>query len=220
MTDDEAGTSSISVLVCDDHRLLADGLGALLGLQPDIEVVGIAGSVAEVVAVAASRRPDVVLMDYDLPDGTGVDATRTVLESSPATRVVILTSFADEAVLLGAIHAGATGFVTKHSDSPALADAVRLAAAGESVIPPDLLSRLLPRLRGDARPAGMTATDRELEILARVADGATNLEIARDLHLSPNTVRNHLARLYARLGARSRLQAVAIAVREGLLPGR
>lgn len=209
----------VRVLICDDHRILADGLAALLQMQPGIEVVAVAGSAEEVVAQSATHRPDVVLMDYELPDGSGVDATPHVIEASPTTRVVILTSFSDDAVLLAAIHAGATGFVTKHSNAAHLADAVRMAAAGESVIPPDLLSRLLPRLRGEAS-GGITVTGRELEILALVADGATNIEIGRQLHLSPNTVRNHLARLYPRLGARSRLQAVAIAVREGLLPGR
>jgi two-component system response regulator DevR len=219
MTGDRETAGPIRVLICDDHRLLAEGLAALLRLQPGMEVVGVAGSVAEVVAEAAARRPDVVLMDFELPDGTGVEATRPVLEVSPTTRVVILTSFADDAVLLNAIHAGATGFVTKHSNAAHLADAVRLAAAGESVIPPDLLSRLLPRLRGEAS-GGITVSERELQILTLVASGATNNEIARRLHLSPNTVRNHLARLYPRLGARSRLQAVAIAVREGLLSTR
>lgn len=209
----------IGVVICDDHPLVADGLASILALQPDIEVRATAASVQEVVLAARTYHPDVVLMDYELLDGTGIDATRSVLEECRITRVVMLTSFVDDAVLVGAIEAGATGFITKHSTAAALADAVRLAAAGEAVIPPDLLARLLPRLSRTAS-RGVQVSDREREILGLLSQGASNHEIAEELQLSPNTVRNHLARIYGRLGARSRLEAVAIAVREGLLPRR
>jgi DNA-binding NarL/FixJ family response regulator len=212
-------TATIGVVICDDHQILADGLAALLGAEADLDILGVTGSVAEVVQAAKELRPDVVLMDYELPDGTGIDATRRILAASHHPAVVMLTSFTDDAVLVGAIEAGANGFVTKHSSPTALAGAVRLAAAGEPVIASSLLMRLLPRLGGGA-PVGITVSDREREILGLVAGGATNHEIAETLHLSPNTVRNHLARLYGRLGARSRLEAVAIAMREGVLPRR
>lgn len=212
-------TATVSVVICDDHQILADGLAALLGAEPDLEIVAVTGSVEEVVAAARDLAPDVVLMDYELPDGTGIDATRRILAAPSRPAIVMLTSFTDDAVLVGAIEAGANGFVTKHSSPSALAEAVRLAAAGEPVIAPSLLMRLLPRLGGGS-PVGITVSEREREILLLVADGATNQEIAERLHLSPNTVRNHLARLYSRLGARSRLEAVAIAIREGVLPRR
>lgn len=209
----------IRVVICDDHQILADGLAALLGAEPGLEIVAVTGSVEEVVLEAERCRPHVVLMDYELPDGTGIDATRRILATVPETAVVMLTSFTDDTVLVGAVEAGANGFVTKHSSPSALAEAIRLAAAGEPVIAPSLLLRLLPRLGGGAR-MGLSVSDREREILVLVAQGATNQEIATALHLSPNTVRNHLARIYGRLGARSRLEAVSIAVREGLLPSR
>lgn len=210
---------TIGVIICDDHQILADGLAALLGAEADLDILAVTGSVADVVAAASFHRPDVVLMDYELPDGTGADATRRILVDVPTTSVVMLTSFTDDAVLVGAIEAGANGFVTKHSSPSALAEAVRLAAAGEPVIAPSLLLRLLPRLGGGAR-TGLSVSEREREVLLHVAEGATNQEIAAALHLSPNTVRNHLARIYGRLGARSRLEAVAIAAREGILPAR
>lgn len=212
-------TEPVRLVICDDHQILADGLAALLGAEGDLEVVAVTGSVEEVVRVTPALCPDVVLMDYELPDGTGIDALRRILADAPGTAVVMLTSFSDDAVLVGAIEAGANGFVTKHSSPSALAEAVRLAAMGEPVIAPSLLLRLLPRM-GRGAPKGISVTDREREILLHVAEGETNQEIASALHLSPNTVRNHLARIYSRLGARSRLEAVAIAIREGVLPRR
>lgn len=214
-----APEAHVRVVICDDHQILADGLAALLGMEDGIDVVAVTGSVADVVRTVAALRPDVVLMDYELPDGTGHEATRRLLELAPETKVVILTSFTDDDVLVGAIQAGATGFVTKHHSPTELADAVRLAATGGPVIAPSLLARLLPRL-GAGTPQGVVVSAREREILALVASGATNQEIATQLFLSPNTVRNHLARIYSRLGARSRLEAVSIAIREGLLPRR
>ena len=212
-------SDGIRVLICDDHQILAEGLAALLGAEDDLEVVAVTGSVEQVVEMCSTLLPHVVLMDYELPDGTGIDAIRRILAGAPGTAIVMLTSFTDDAVLIGAIEAGANGFVTKHSSPASLAEAVRLAAAGEPVIAPSLLMRLLPRLGGGA-PVGISVSDREREILLLVAEGATNQEIAAALHLSPNTVRNHLARIYGRLGARSRLEAVAIAAREGLIPRR
>jgi DNA-binding NarL/FixJ family response regulator len=212
-------TEAIRLLICDDHPILANGLAALLARDDDIAVVGVVGSVEEVIAAAERLVPDVVLMDYELPDGTGADATARVLAVVPTTRVVMLTSFTDDDVLVACIEAGAIGFVTKHSGSRDLAAAVRLAANDESVVAPDLLVRLLPRLVRGA-PLGTVLTDREREILSTLAGGASNQAIATSLGLSPHTVRNHLARIYERLGARSRLEAVAIAVREGYITDR
>jgi DNA-binding NarL/FixJ family response regulator len=137
----------VRVVVCDDHHVVAQGLAMVLGAEPDIEVVGVAGSVAEVREMAAAFRPHVVLMDYGLPDGDGVTATAAIKAAQPDVQVVMLTSFMDEDILVAAIQAGCSGYVTKHKGGEELTAAVRLAAAGEALVSPDMLARLLPRLR-------------------------------------------------------------------------
>lgn len=214
--------AEVRVLVCDDHRILAEGLAALLDGTAGTRVVAVTGTVAEAVERAAALRPDVVLMDYELPDGTGVDATRAIKEAVPAANVVMLTSYADDAVLVGAIEAGCCGFLTKHKSAQDVVAAVRLAAAGEALISPDMLVRLLPRLRRSTREhqLGSDLTAREREVLGLLADGLSSEAIASRLYLSANTVRNHVQSLLTKLGAHSRLEAVSIAARAGLLERR
>ena len=207
----------IRVLITDDHAVFADGLAALLTTEPDFVVTGIAGSVEDAAALAASGDPDVVLMDYELTDGTGVDATVRVLEACPRAKVVMLTSFTDDAILLAAIEAGASGFVTKHRAGREVLDAVRAAAAGEALITPALLARLLPRLRREPVRQASTLTTRELEVLEHLAEGLSNQAIADKLAVSLNTVRNHVQNVLTKLHAHSRLEAVAAAVRQGLI---
>ena len=207
----------IRVLICDDHRVVAEGLAMVLGAQPDMAVVGVAGGVAEVCEMEASLRPDVVLMDYALPDGDGVAATATIKASRPDVRVVMLTSFVDVDVLVAAIEAGCSGFVTKHKAAEELTTAVRLAAEGEALVSPDMLARLLPRLRPSYHGVGADLTAREREVLDLLAQGESKEAIARRLFLSANTVRNHIQNILGKLGAHSRLEAVATARREGLI---
>lgn len=207
----------IRVLICDDHRVVAEGLAMVLGAQPDMEVVGVAGGVAEVCEMEASLRPDVVLMDYALPDGDGVAATATIKAVRPDVRVVMLTSFVDVDVLVAAIEAGCSGFVTKHKAAEELTTAVRLAAEGEALVSPDMLARLLPRLRPSYHGVGADLTPREREVLDLLAQGESKEAIARRLFLSANTVRNHIQNILGKLGAHSRLEAVATARREGLI---
>jgi len=207
----------IRVVVCDDHHLVAQGVSMVLGAEDDIEVVGVAGSVAEVREMAMSRRPDVVLMDYGLPDGDGVTATAAIKASQPDVQVIMLTSFLDEEILVAAIEAGCSGYVTKHKGAEELTAAVRLVAAGEALVSPDMLARLLPRMRRGNHGLGWDLTPRERQVLDLLAHGDSKEAIARRLFLSTNTVRNHIQNILTKLGAHSRLEAVAAAAREGLL---
>jgi DNA-binding NarL/FixJ family response regulator len=171
--------------------VVAEGLSMVLEAQPDLQVVGVASTVAEVCELAASLRPDVVLMDYALPDGDGVAATAAIKAVRPELKVVMLTSFVDVDVLVAAIDAGCSGFVTKHKAGDELTTAVRLAAAGEALVSPEVLDLL--------------------------AQGESKEAIAQRLFLSANTVRNHIQNILNKLGAHSRLEAVATATREGLI---
>lgn len=208
---------TIRVLIIDDHAVFADGLAALLASEPDLDVAGIAGTVDDAGPLAAATQPDVVLMDYELADGTGVDATARVLAACPTAKVVMLTSFTDDAVLLAAIEAGVSGFITKHRAGHEVLDAVRAAAAGEALVSPALLARLLPRLRREPVREASKLTARELEVLELLAEGLSNQAIADRLNVSLNTVRNHVQNVLTKLHAHSRLEAVAAAVRRGLI---
>lgn len=208
------------VLLCDDHQVFAEALAGLLEAG-GIEVVGVFGSVGEAVPAVATRRPDVVLMDYELPDGDGVRATTAIKAASPHTQVVLLTSNADEDVLVAAIEAGASGYVTKQKPAAEVVAAVRAAAGGEMLVSSDMLARLLPRMgRNERRGDGYDLTPRELEVLGLLAEGTPNHELAERMGISRNTVRNHVQNLLTKLGVHSRLEAVALASREGLLRGR
>ena len=207
----------IRVLICDDHHVVAQGLAMVMDAEPDIEVVGVAGSVAEVRQMVVSRRPQVVLMDYGLPDGDGVSATAAIKASQPDVQVIMLTSYVDEDILVAAIQAGCTGYVTKHKGAEELTAAVRLAAEGEALVSPDMLALLLPRLRRGNHGLGWDLTPRERQVLDLLALGESKEAIARRLFLSTNTVRNHIQNILTKLGAHSRLEAVAAAAREGLL---
>lgn len=212
-----ATTSSINVVICDDHTVLADGLATLLNAEPDINVVGVAGSVSELLDLARICPPDVVLLDYDLPDGNGVAATSALKNAHPETKVVMLTSFTKEAVLVAAMEAGCSGYLTKHNAASIIAAGVRSVASGEALISSDMLRRLLPRLSHSSRGVGSDLTPRELEVLELMATGASSRAIADTLFVSTNTLRNHAQSILNKLGAHSRLEAVSTAVREGLI---
>jgi DNA-binding NarL/FixJ family response regulator len=210
----------VRVLLCDDHQVFAEALAGLL--QADgLEVVDVVGRVGDAVAAAMAKKPDVVLMDYELPDGDGVGATRAIKAVVPDAHVVLLTSNADEDVLVSAIEAGASGFVTKHKPAAEVTAAIRAAAGGEMLVSSDMLARLLPRMnRTTERKGAYDLTARELEVLDLLADGTPNQELAARMGISRNTVRNHVQNLLTKLGVHSRLEAVALATREGLLRPR
>jgi DNA-binding NarL/FixJ family response regulator len=213
MPDDD----KIKVLVVDDHQMFAEGLIKALSDEPDVHVVGSAGSVQGARTAARQYEPDVILMDYELSDGDGAQATQLIKDELPATKVVMLTSFTDEAVLVSAIEAGCSGFVTKHKAVEEVAAAVRAAYEGEALISPSMLARLLPKLRRSSRGLGSDLTPRELEVLKLLAEGLSNGAIAERLVISLHTVRNHVQSIIMKMQAHSKLEAVTVAVREGVI---
>lgn len=210
-------TSTITVLIVDDHLMFAQSLARLLVDQDDITVVGVAASGREGIDLAIQHHPRVVLLDYELPEGDGVQVALEMKRHDPSIMVVMLTAFTEDRILLAAIEAGCSGFLTKDRAASEVATSVRSAAAGEAVISPALLARLLPRLNGAHRSVGDDLTDRERELLSHLAAGATNKAIAAELHLSVNTVRNYVQSVLTKLGAHSKLEAVSTAVREGII---
>jgi len=217
MSEPDSAGAGVGVLIVDDHRMFAESLSRLLSDEDGISVVGVATSAEEALEIAAQQRPQVVLMDYQLPDRDGVAVTEDIKRRQPETMVVMLTGLGDDRLLLAAIEAGCSGFLTKDRAAAEVADAVRSAAAGEALISPTLLARLLPKLNRTHRSIGADLTEREREILALLARGSSNKQIAADLYLSLNTIRNHIQSVLKKLGSHSKLEAVSTAVREGII---
>jgi len=213
-------TEAVRVLVVDDHAVLASALAQALDAESDLHAVGVAGTLQRAEAMVASTAPDVLLLDHRLPDGDGVEAVARFRELRPSLAVIVLTASAAEHVMVSAIEAGVSGFLSKTRSLTEVTSAVRAAAAGEAVISPEMLARLLPRLNRHGRAGRETLTEREREVLGLLSEGLTNAAIAERLVVSVHTVRNHVANLSAKLGASSKLEALSIAVREGLLPDR
>jgi DNA-binding NarL/FixJ family response regulator len=205
----------IRVLLADDHPVVRAGLRGMLAAEPDIEVAGEAGSGAEAVALTRARAFDVILMDLRMPGGDGVKATEQIIAADPGARVVVLTTYETDADILRAVAAGATGYLLKDATSADLADAVRAAARGETVLAPSVAGRLVTHVR---RPSRESLSARETEVLARVARGRTNAEIGRELFISEATVKTHLLRAFGKLGVSDRTAAVTTAIERGLLP--
>ena len=210
----------VRVLIVDDHDVLASALAQALDVEPDIISVGVAGTLERARSMVASTAPDVLLLDHRLPDGDGVDAIPELRALRPSMAVIVLTASAAEHVMVTAIEAGVSGFLSKTRSLTEVTSAVRAAAVGEAVISPEMLARLLPRLNRTGPVGRQTLTEREREVLGLLSEGLTNAGIAGRLVVSVHTVRNHVANLSAKLGARSKLEALSIAVREGLLPDR
>ncbi|MCU1458191.1 MAG: response regulator transcription factor [Actinomycetia bacterium] len=210
----------IRVLVVDDHRMFAESLLRILGDEADIEVVGIAHTAEAGTALAVEQRPTVVVVDYGLPDFDGVQAVAMIRAAIGEVGFVMLTGSAERSVLSAAIDAGCAGFITKDNASRELLNAVRAAGIGESVISPAMLAKLLPQLRKDGGRSSrdpLDLTSREREVLGLLADGMSTVGIEQTLFVSRHTVRNHVQRVMAKLGAHSRLEAVTIGVRRGLI---
>jgi DNA-binding NarL/FixJ family response regulator len=212
--------TAIRVLVVDDHEMFAESVSRLLADEADIEIAGLAATMNDAVRVAGTTRPDVAIIDFHLPDGDGIVTSTRIRAVSPETRLLMLTGSADDRLLVDAIDAGCSGFVTKDKALSELVHAVRLVHRGEAYIPPQLLAGLLPRIGTTHRGIGSDLSPREREVLSIVAEGLSNQAIAERLFLSVNTVRNHVQRILFKLHAHSKLEAVATAIREGLLSRR
>jgi DNA-binding NarL/FixJ family response regulator len=218
---------SISVLLVDDQELMRMGLSMVLGAQTDIDVVGEAADGASAIAAAARLSPDVVLMDVRMPGIDGVSATERIIASQPGVRVIVMTTFDLDEHALGALRAGASGFLLKDTPPEDLVSAIRSVAAGDAVVSPRVTRRLISRMvDGERRTTVGTSaeveslTDREREVLLLIAAGNSNAEIAAHLFLSEATVKTHVGRVLTKLGLRDRVQAVVLAYELGLVtPG-
>lgn len=204
----------IRVLVVDDHPVVRGGVVGLLSGEPDIEVVAEASDGDEAVRLAAQHTPDVVLMDLRMPGTGGVSATEQIRAADPSIRVLVFTTYETDENILGAIEAGASGYLLKASPAGELLAAVRAVAAGETVLGPSVAARLVSRVR---QPAGPTLSARQLEVLRLVAAGRSNPEIAAELYIGESTVKTHLTIIFERLGVNDRTRAVTRAMELGLL---
>ncbi|TQJ57567.1 response regulator transcription factor [Streptomyces sp. NBC_00080] len=206
----------IQVFLLDDHEVVRRGVRDLLNDEPDIDVVGEAGTVEQALVRVPALRPQVAVLDVRLPDGDGVTVCRELRSRMPELACLMLTSFDDEEALLDSIMAGASGYVLKQIQGSDLVSAVRTVAAGQSLLDPSATARLMARLRQGPEPepepdALPGLTDREREILALIGEGLTNRQIGQRLYLAEKTVKNHISRLLAKLGVERRIQAAVIA---------
>jgi DNA-binding NarL/FixJ family response regulator len=207
---------SARVVVADDQTVVREGLLLILGMLPDIEVVGSAADGEQALAVVAAQRPDVVLMDLRMPRLDGVAATRRIRAEFPDTQVVVLTTYADDDSVFAALRAGARGYLTKDAPSSALAEAIATVCRGDAHFEPSVQRRLVEAVR-PAEPAGPAAlTPRETDVLRLIAAGRSNVEIAQRLYITQATVKTHINNLFAKTGVRDRAQAVTYAFRHGL----
>jgi two-component system NarL family response regulator len=214
--------SPTRILLVDDHVLFRDGIVSLIDPQPDMTVVGQAGSIREATVLARKLRPDLILMDISLPDGTGIEATQAILAELPATKIVCLTVHEDDENLFAAIRAGATGYLLKNVRAAELLKRLRGAARGEAAISPAIARRILdefsrlptPRDISPAHPSDLTA--REVQIVQQLTRGASNREIARQLVISENTVKNHVRNVLSKLHLRSRREIASYARNHGM----
>ena len=225
----------LRVLLVDDQPLLLQGFAMILSVEEDIEVVGQVDDGAKVVDAVAALRPDVILMDVQMPVLDGIEATRRVVAAHPEVKVVILTTFDRDDYLFDALEAGASGFLLKNADPDDLVDAVRAVAHGHALLAPEVTMRVISRMTGGDTPAGHpgeggaeagdriplpSLTDREREVLTLLARGLSNAEIAREAYVSEATVKTHVSNVLAKLGVRDRVQAVVAAYEARLVrPG-
>jgi DNA-binding NarL/FixJ family response regulator len=222
MTTLDGQSDRIRILIADDHALFRQAVKAILSDEPDLELVGEAGDGDEAVRMAIELVPDVVLMDVRMPKLAGIEAAKKINAELPTAKIVMLTVSDDDADLVDAIKAGASGYLLKEVDPTEIATAVRQTFAGHSLLSPAVASKLVSEFaaiskRADERALRPALTDRELEVLQLAADGLTNRQIGRRLTISENTVKNHIRNILEKLHLHSRMEAVLYAVREELI---
>jgi two-component system, NarL family, response regulator DegU len=205
------------VLIVDDHPVTRDGLRSALSLSEEVEVVGEATTGEEAIEVVEALEPDVVFMDVRMPGMGGLEATKAIRRSRPETKVILFTVDESRAAIADAIRAGVSGYLLKDVSAEELLQAARLALQGKAVIHPTLTRAFIEEVQYVEQRPQTPLSKRESEILQKVAYGATTKEVARDLEISPHTVKTHLERIFEKLGANDRAQAVAIALRQGLV---
>ncbi|MFD0675054.1 response regulator [Cohnella sp. GCM10027633] len=211
--------ADIRVLLVDDHEMVRIGLAAVLGTEQGIEVVGEAGNGMDGLRLAREYKPDVVLMDLVMEPMDGIETTRRLMEEHPGCRVIVLTSFLDDEKLYPVIEAGAFSYLLKTSRASEIADAIRAAARGQSVLESQVASKMMNRFRRPAQAAAQPhedLTDREMEVLKLIAQGKSNQEIADELFIGIKTVKYHLTNLFGKLGVEDRTQAAIYAHRNGI----
>jgi NarL family two-component system response regulator LiaR len=210
----------ITVMLVDDHAMVRQGVKAFLATQPDLSVVGEAGSGEEAVMMAAQFVPDVILMDLIMPSMDGVEATRRVKQVSPRSQVVVLTSYHEDENIFPALKAGALSYILKDLSADELASAVRKAAVGEAILHPRVAARVIKEVQGarDEKVNPFTElSQRELEVLKLIADGMSNAEMAAKLVLSEKTIKGHVSNILSKLQLADRTQAAVYAWREGIV---
>ena len=202
----------IRVMLVDDHEVVREGLRMLISRNKGVSVAAEASTMEEAIEAAARAKPDVIVMDVRLPDGSGVEACRTIREARPETKVIMLTSYADDEALFASIVAGAAGYLLKQTRGQAVIDAITSVAAGRSLLDPDVTGKVLERVRrgrDDQDPAFASLTEQERKVLEQLAEGKTNREIGAVLFLSEKTVKNYVSRILDKLGLSRRAEAAA-----------
>lgn len=210
----------MKILLCDDQAVIRDGLEMLLTLEKDMQVVGSASDGAEAIELAAQKQPDLILMDLKMPSVNGIEATRDIRARFPHIKILVLTTYDDDEWVFDAIRAGASGYLLKDTPRQKIIEAIRGTMDGKSFLDPAVAGKLMNQISSNQKqPASILAeklTERELDVLRLLAKGFNNSDIARQLHLSEGTVRNHVSAILEKLGVSDRTQAAVIAIRHGL----
>lgn len=207
--------SKVRILIADDHQVVREGLTTTLKTCDDFEIVGQATNGEEAVQMASTLLPDVVIIDIQMPKLNGIDATAIITRRHPEVHVVVLSTFDEDEYIFKSIQAGAKGYVLKGDNLNALIDVVQAAANGKSLLPPHIATKLIERISNP--PQSFTLTSRELEVLNLLAEGMRNRDIGAKLHITERTVKNHVAKIIAKMDVKSRTEAVSLAVKEKII---
>jgi NarL family two-component system response regulator YdfI len=209
----------IRILIVDDHEVVREGLRAILQTDPEVELVGEAADGGEAVRLAAELKPDIVLMDLSMPEVGGIEAIEQIKALALPLEIVILTTYADDELIVRGLRAGARGYLLKDAGRKALFESIRAAHRGELLLPSSVAERVMTHLEKPQAPQYQQLSARELEVLTLMSDGAANKQIAGRLEIAERTVKAHISSIFMKLEVGSRAEAVAVALRKGLLPG-